>query len=135
MQNLHMLGYFLFTVILFSVLTYKYVGQTIRPINATNKQEVLGKPNRLLSFHTTRTTQKTTPPKIVLCHWKVSLPSNDWGIHKQIHRLSCYTTRTACGTTRPTLPLLIRVFIATGTCLPKPLPSNDKRRYAYRHTP
>jgi hypothetical protein len=57
------------------------------------------------------------------------LPSNDGGIQRQTHRHM-----------RPTIPLLLHVFNATGTCLPshclamkggicftKPLPSNNRR--------
>jgi hypothetical protein len=36
-----------------------------------NKQEVLGKNNRLISFDTTRTVEKTTPPAILLCRRNV----------------------------------------------------------------
>jgi hypothetical protein len=45
-----------------------------------------GKNYRLLSFHTTRTAQKTTYPTILHCRGNVFtelLPSNDSGIHRQ----------------------------------------------------
>jgi hypothetical protein len=53
------------------------------PFNSTPKQEVLGRTNRLLSYETTRTPKKTTPPTILRCCGNVFtelLPSNDKGI-------------------------------------------------------
>jgi hypothetical protein len=53
------------------------------------KQEVMGRINSLLPFHTTRTALKTTPPTILRCRGDVltePLPSNE-RIHIQTHRL------------------------------------------------
>jgi hypothetical protein len=50
-----------------------------------NKQEVLGRTNRQLSFDTTMVAQITTPP-IIRSRGNVFtelLPGNDRGIHKQ----------------------------------------------------
>jgi hypothetical protein len=83
-------------------------------------QQVLERNNRLLSFDTAWTLQKTTPPTNLRCRgnvFKKPLSSNDRGIHKQTHRLSFDMTRTAQKTTLPTI-LLLCVFIASGTCLP-----------------
>jgi hypothetical protein len=54
--------------------------------------------NRLLSFETTRTVQKITPPIILLCRGNVFsqlLPGMDTGIRMQTHRLSFDKIRTA----------------------------------------
>jgi hypothetical protein len=96
------------------------------------KQDVLGRTNRLLSFDTTWTAQKTMPPTILRCRGNVFtelLSSSDRGIHRQTHRH-----------TRPIIILLLRVFIAAGTFLPRrclsmkggihftePLPSNHRK--------
>jgi hypothetical protein len=112
------------------------------------KQEVLGIINRLFSFDTTRTAQKTTPPTILRCRGDVFtelLPSNDRGIHRQTHRLSFDKTQTAQKMTRPTILLLLHIIVTAGTCLPsrylpkkgwihftERLPSID-RRDTHRH--
>jgi hypothetical protein len=86
----------------------------------------------LVSFDTTLTAWKTTPPTILRRHRNVFiefLPSNDTGIHRQTHR---HTLRT--------IFLLLRVSVAAGTylkdrCLSmkggiyftEPLSSNDGR--------
>jgi hypothetical protein len=46
----------------------------------------------------------------------VPLPNNDWGIHRQTHRLSFDKTQTAQKMTRPKIILLLRVFVAAETC-------------------
>jgi hypothetical protein len=54
------------------------------------QQEVLGRINRPLSFDTTQTAQKMTPPTIIRCHGNVfteSLAGNDRRLHIQTHRL------------------------------------------------
>jgi hypothetical protein len=46
------------------------------------KQEILGRTSSLLTFDTTRTAYKTTPPTILCCHGNVFtefLPSSDGG--------------------------------------------------------
>jgi hypothetical protein len=51
------------------------------------------------------------PPTIRRCRRNVfteMLPSNDKGIHRETHRY-----------TRPSVPLLLPVFVAAGTCLPR----------------
>jgi hypothetical protein len=71
------------------------------------EQEVLEITNRLLSFDTTRTVQKT-PPTILRCRGNVFtelLPSNDRGIHRQTHRLSFDKTRTVQKMRRPTISI------------------------------
>jgi hypothetical protein len=48
--------------------------------------------NRLLSFYTTHTTEKTMPPTILRCRGKVFtelLPSNDRRIHRRTRRDTC----------------------------------------------
>jgi hypothetical protein len=50
-----------------------------------NKQEVLERPNRLLSYNTTWSAQKTPPPTVLHCRGNVFtelFPSNDIGIHR-----------------------------------------------------
>jgi hypothetical protein len=77
------------------------------------EQEVLGRINHLLSFHTIWTAQKT----ILYCcrnMFTELLPSND----SLIHRLSCNKTWTAQKMMHPTILLLLHVFIAMGLCLP-----------------
>jgi hypothetical protein len=83
-------------------------------VNKTSfKQEILGRTNRLLSCDTTRTAWKTMPLIILHCRENVStelLPSNDRGIHRPTD-------------TRPTILLLLRLFVAAVTflssrCLP-----------------
>jgi hypothetical protein len=109
----------------------------------TNEQEILGRINRLLSFATRWTTQKTTHSTILRRRGNVFtelLPSNDSGIHRQTHRLSFNKTRTVQKMSRLTILLLSRVFVAEGTrllsrCLAmkgrihstNPLPRNDGR--------
>jgi hypothetical protein len=84
------------------------------------EQGILGKTNRLLSFHTTRTAQKTTPTAILHCRRNVFtelLPRNmEGGIHKLTHRLPFDNTRTTSKITCPIMLLLLRVFLAEGRC-------------------
>jgi hypothetical protein len=57
----------------------------------TPHNEVVGRTNRLISFDTTGTTLKTTPPTILRCRGNVfTEPSlcNDRGLHRQTYRLS-----------------------------------------------
>jgi hypothetical protein len=87
-----------------------------KDININIRQDVLVRTNRLLSFESTRTTQETAPPTILRCRGNVFtelLPSNDRGIH----RLSFVKTRTAYIMAPPTNFLLLRVFVAAGTCV------------------
>jgi hypothetical protein len=84
-------------------------------------KEVAGRTNSLLSFDKKRVAWKTTRPTILLCRGNVFtelLPTNDRGIHRQIHRLLFGKTRTAQKLTRPTALPFLRVFLAAGTCLP-----------------
>jgi hypothetical protein len=49
------------------------------------KEEVLGRTNSLISFDTTRTSQRNIPPAILRCCENVFtelLPRNDRGIHR-----------------------------------------------------
>jgi hypothetical protein len=58
----------------------------------------------------TLTVQKTTPPGIMRCRGNVYtdlIPSNDMGIHRQIHR-----------DTRNNSSIVACVFVAAGTSLP-----------------
>jgi hypothetical protein len=67
-----------------------------KKLSSKIKQKVLGRTNRLLSFDTTRTPQKTSPT--ILCRGDLltePLPRYDRGIHRQTHILSFDTTRTA----------------------------------------
>jgi hypothetical protein len=83
-----------------------------------------------------------TPPINLRCRGNVctKLLSNDKMIHRQTHRLSFDKIRTAQKMTSPTIHLLLRVFVATVTCLPSrclapnggihltdPLSSTDRR--------
>jgi hypothetical protein len=59
-------------------------GTTEKGDKKTNKQIVLGRTNRLLSFDTTRTAWETMPPIILRCRRNVftkPLPSSDRGIY------------------------------------------------------
>jgi hypothetical protein len=60
---------------------------SIRRRQMMREQEVLGRTNRLLSFETTRTAQKVTPPTILLLLRVFSSPSNDMWMHIQTLRL------------------------------------------------
>jgi hypothetical protein len=94
------------------------------------EQEVLGRINRLLSFSTTWTAQKTTPPTIIFCRVNVFtklLPSNDRGIYREAHRLSFDKTRTAYKMTCPTSLLYLAFIICRGNVFAEPLPNNEKR--------
>jgi hypothetical protein len=100
-------------------------------LNQIKNKQVLGRENSLISFDTSRTAQKTTPPAILRCRGNVFtefLHNNDRRIHRQTYR----------HTHRPIL--LLRIFVAEGTSLPSrclsikggihfiyPLPSNDRR--------
>jgi hypothetical protein len=104
-----------------------------------SEKKVLGRTNRLLSFHT-RTAQKTTST-ILSCRGNVFielLPSTDRGIHRPTNSPRI-KTRTAQKLTSLTILILLHVFVAEGTCLPssflaakgihftEPLPSNDRK--------
>jgi hypothetical protein len=100
------------------------------------EQEILGRINRLLSFDTTWTPQKTTPPIILRFRGNVFtelLPNNDrmhnWSLRSQckgqqlrppLIYLCMYVCRNNRGIHRHTPPillLLLRLFSAAGTCL------------------
>jgi hypothetical protein len=88
------------------------------------KQEILGRINRLLSFEVTESSQKMTPPTILRCSGNVFtelLPSNSTVIHRQTHRY-----------TPPTILLVLRAFLAAGTCLPSRCLANEMRDTFHR---
>jgi hypothetical protein len=82
-----------------------------------HKQEVLGRTNRLLSFDTMRTAEKTTSPTILFAAG-TSLPSS----YLLIIGGPIWTQRHKS----LTILLLLLVFIAAGTCLPNRCLSSKK---------
>jgi hypothetical protein len=108
-----------------------YVALSLTP----RKQEVLVRTNRLLSFETTLTSSKTTPPTFLHFRGNVfteSLPSNYKGIYRQAHGLSFDNTRTIQKTTPATILPLLCVFVVARTCLPIRCLATIGR--IYRHT-
>jgi hypothetical protein len=110
-------------------LNFKYYLDESESSEGNGNQQVLGRTNRICSFDTTR--DRIENDASINCHGNAFtelLPSNDSGIHRQTYRH-----------TRPTIILLLCVFIAEGTCLPsrclatggihftEPLPSNKRR--------
>jgi hypothetical protein len=80
------------------------------------EQEVLGRPNRLLSSDVTRTTWKTAPPTIFRCRWNVftdPLLSNDRRI-----RRPTYFPLIQHGPHRKRVQQFLYCCVAVGTCLP-----------------
>jgi hypothetical protein len=99
-----------FIILIISAEKYKLWRSCYVILYSIFKQEVLGRTNSLLSFDTTRTACKTTPPTILRCSRNALtelFPSNNKGIYRQIHRH-----------TSPTFLLLLCVLVAAGTCLP-----------------
>jgi hypothetical protein len=81
------------------------------------------KTNRLLSFDTTRTAQKTTPPTILRVRRNVFtelLPVNDRGLHRQTHRHKHGNPSTVWGIRR------------RGNVFTEPLPSNERMAILYQ---